>query len=89
MGGRGRVDEPLIGLRCQARRQLKVVGKSAARCQGVMAGPLGPQVVEPIPPRKASREIHAPVPQSDTGRRVEYTKAIEETLVKELGKMVP
>jgi hypothetical protein len=29
------------------------------------------------------------VPQSDTGRRVENTKAIGRTLVKELGKMAP
>ena len=29
----------------------------------------------------------APVPQSDTGRRVENTKVREITLVKELGKM--
>ena len=29
------------------------------------------------------------VPQTDTGRRVEYTKALEGTRVKELGKMVP
>jgi hypothetical protein len=40
-------------------------------------------------PRKASSEIHVPVPQTDTGRRVEYTKAIGRTLVKELGKMTP
>jgi hypothetical protein len=30
-----------------------------------------------------------PVPQTDTGRRVEHTKAIGRTLVKELGKMAP
>ena len=29
------------------------------------------------------------VPQTDTGRRVEYTKALEITLVKELGKLAP
>ncbi len=29
------------------------------------------------------------VPQTDTGRRVEYTMALEITLVKELGKMAP
>lgn len=29
------------------------------------------------------------VPQTDTGRQVEYTKAHERTRVKELGKMVP
>ena len=54
-----------------------------------MAEPVGPQVVEPILPRKASSEIRAPVPQTDTGRRVENTKGIGRTLVKELGKMAP
>ena len=30
-----------------------------------------------------------PVPQTDTGSRVENTKVSERTLVKELGKMAP
>ena len=30
-----------------------------------------------------------PVPQTDTGSRVEHTKVSERTLVKELGKMTP
>ena len=30
-----------------------------------------------------------PVPQSDTGRRVEHTKANGRTLVKELGNLAP
>ena len=54
-----------------------------------MAVPLGPQVVEPMLPRKASSETRAPVPQTDTGRRVEYTKANGRTFVKELGKLAP
>ena len=29
------------------------------------------------------------VPQSDTGRQVEKTKALERTLVKELGNLAP
>ena len=29
------------------------------------------------------------VPQTDTGGRVEHTKALERTRVKELGKIVP
>ena len=31
----------------------------------------------------------ATVPQTDTGRQVEHTKALERTLVKELGKTAP
>jgi hypothetical protein len=34
-------------------------------------------------------EVSLPVPQTDTGRQVEQTKANERTLVKELGKMEP
>ena len=30
-----------------------------------------------------------PVPQTDTGRQVENTKASEKTIVKELGKITP
>jgi hypothetical protein len=40
-------------------------------------------------PRKASSQVKVPVPQTDTGRRAEYAKALGRTLVKELGKMTP
>ncbi len=40
-------------------------------------------------PRKASSETKVPVPQTDTGRREENSKARGRTLVKELGKMTP
>ena len=36
-----------------------------------------------------SDEVYLPVPQTDTGRRVEDTKGNERTLVKELGKIPP
>ena len=40
--------------------------------------------------RKSSKLMAAlPVPQTDTGRQVEYTKVFERTLVKELGKLTP
>ena len=42
-----------------------------------------------ILPRKASSQAKVPVPQTDTGRRAEYAKALGRTLVKELGKMTP
>ena len=54
-----------------------------------MAAALSPEVVEPTLPRKASSEPCVPVPQTDTGGRVEYTQANGGTLVKELGKMTP
>ncbi len=42
-------------------------------------------------PRKAPVELIAvvTVPETDTGGRGEYPKALERTLLKELGKMTP
>ena len=41
-------------------------------------------------PRKPAKHIHRrPVPQTDTGGRVEHTKALERFTVKELGKLTP
>ena len=48
------------------------------------------QVVKPgCQEKPRSVETWAPVPQSDTGRWVEKTKATGRTLVKELGNMTP
>ena len=38
---------------------------------------------------KPLASVHLTVPQTDTGRQVEDTKAREITLVKELGKLTP
>ena len=45
----------------------------------------------PIPclQEKSLARITAPVPQTDTGRREEDSKAIEGNVAKELGKMSP
>ena len=41
-------------------------------------------------PRKTAKHIYGrPVPQTDTGGRVEDTKALERFTVKELGKLTP
>ena len=51
---------------------------------------MGRKAVESMLPGKASYAFTlATVPQTDTGRQVEYTKALERTLVKELGKIAP
>ena len=43
-----------------------------------------------VVPRKASKlQSYETVPQTDTGGRDEYSKALERTLEKELGKLVP
>ena len=48
-------------------------------------------MIEPMLPRKASYcdEGLVFVPQTDSGRWGEYPKALERTLVKELGKITP
>ena len=47
------------------------------------------EVLEAMPPRKASREVGRARTKTDTGGQVENTKAIGRTLEKELGKMAP
>ena len=47
------------------------------------------EVPETMPPRKAPREVPRARTKTDTGGRVENTKVIEKTLVKELGKIAP
>jgi len=48
-------------------------------------------MVDPMLPRKAAYcdESLMTVPQTATGGRVENTKALERTRVKELGKLTP
>jgi hypothetical protein len=49
------------------------------------------EVVESKLPRKAAFFVDGllTVPETDSGGRVEYTKAFERILVKELGKLTP
>ena len=49
------------------------------------------EVIDPILPRKAAYCVDwtVTVPQTDSGGQVENTKALERTLVKELGKLTP
>ncbi len=50
----------------------------------------GAEVTDAMLPRKATKHKHyETVPQTDTGRQVENTKALERTRVKELGKLAP
>lgn len=47
-------------------------------------------MIDPTLPGKASKlQLDMAVPQTDTGGRVEDTKALGRTQVKELGKIVP
>ena len=48
------------------------------------------EVVNPMLPRKASKLCCSwSVPETDSGGWVEHTKALERTVVKELGKLPP
>ena len=49
------------------------------------------EVIDPMLPRKAAGCVEGlvTVPQTDSGGQVENTKALERTLVKELGKLIP
>ena len=52
--------------------------------------PLAPEVADTLLPGKATKlQPVGTVPQTDTGGRGEYPKALERTLLKELGKMTP
>ena len=55
-----------------------------------MTRKLASEVSDTLLPRKAAKlQLYATVPQSDTGARDEYSKALERTLEKELGKLTP
>ena len=47
--------------------------------------------MDPMLPRKAAGRVDSmvTVPQTDSGGQVENTEALERTLVKELGKLIP
>ena len=48
------------------------------------------ELVQGMLPRKfIALALEVTVPETNTGRRVENTKALERTLVKELGKLAP
>ena len=68
---------------CHKRQVLTPRGDEESAC----AHKLG----DPTLPRKAPVELIAvvTVPQTDTGGRGEDPKALERTLLKELGKMTP
>ena len=92
--GRRKAVEPDIGYRFKpvrgpVRRPSATNGGSTLRGdeESACAHKLG----DPTLPRKAPAELIAvaTVPQTDTGGRGEDPKALERTLLKELGKMTP
>ena len=92
--GRRKVVEPDIGYLCKpvgrpVRRPRATNGGSIPR--GDEEGACAHKLDHPQLPRKAPVEstADATVPQTDTGGRGEDPKALERTLLKELGKMTP
>ena len=74
------------------RRKPVRAGKSARAFNGEDGDEAsGRKVRDSTLPRKASKCCNRKptVPQTDTGRRGEYPKALERTLVQELGKLAP
>ena len=51
---------------------------------------LADELSDTLLPGKATKlQLVTTVPQTDTGARDEYSKALERTLEKELGKLIP
>ena len=89
MAGRGRLWDPWRWS-SRGNRVGRVIGKSVTlKPETGRRGLKKAEVLEAMPPRKASREVGRARTKTDTGGQVENTKAIGRTLVKELGKMAP
>jgi hypothetical protein len=86
--GKGRRTVALVDHGQPGRRGFQENPEPRYLREGMSVG-VSRQVVEPMPPRKASREWERARTKTDTGGQVEHTEVIERTLVKELGKMVP
>jgi hypothetical protein len=57
--------------------------------EGMGPAPHGAKQSEVVPRKASKLQSNATVPQTDTGGRDEYSKALERTREKELGKLVP
>ena len=56
----------------------------------MITGLLADEVSDTQLPGKATKlQLHTTVPQTDTGARDEYSKALERAQEKELGKLTP
>ena len=85
--GRRRVGRPVIGFGFKPVGRLR---RNKTRGQGrEVMSKSSDEVIDPTLPRKAAGCVDrlVTVPQTDSGGQVENTKALERTLVKELGKL--
>ena len=81
----------MLDVLVQARRPRRLVNPLSQSREVMTSDCFGSrEVVEPMLPRKTSKRVRqATVPQTDSGGRVEHTKALERTVVKELSKLTP
>ena len=67
----------------------KALRQIRARNSRVRGERLGAKQLEVVPRKASKLQFNKTVPQTDTGGRDEYSKALERTREKELGKLVP
>lgn len=79
------MEEPVEAARLESR-QIRSLTRPSCDQEGKLTVPEGPVLTLP---RKASSQVKVPVPETDTGRQEENSKARGRTLVKELGNMTP
>ena len=88
MGGRIAEGCPGVGMSRFLTRRRRL-GKSGRVIQGVRRVNLFAKQSEVVPRKASKLQSYETVPQTDTGGRDEYSKALERTREKELGKLVP
>ena len=89
MSGRLGRSQPTDGSGCQACKPKKRVGKTALGGGGVKAWRQPRSDRKRGQEKRLNEELKVSVPKTDTGRKVENTKASGRTRVKELGKIEP
>ena len=67
----------------------RLLGKSGSVIQGVETSELAREAIGSGSKKASKLQSNETVPQTDTGGRDEYSKALERTREKELGKLVP
>ena len=89
MWGRILIGDPGVG--CPGLdRSRRAVGKSAAHIPRLpIERAWLAKSLNGVPGKATKLQLATTVPQTDTGARDEYSKALERTLEKELGKLTP
>ena len=89
-GGRRRTGRPSAGIDGSSVQAEAQANPGFIRLRRDDESRKGRKAADSMLPGKASYAFApATVPQTDTGRRAEHAKALERTLVKELGKIAP